>query len=266
MVGSDIECFLWNNKEAAVVPCVDVLPGTKEAPHPIGPGKGYAVQEDNVMVEFNIPPATTGPMWADYIDNAKQYVEEILPKDHSLLFESSMLFKPAQLQSDQAKLAGCEPDFNAYTGGKMRAPWNAEANMWRGAGLHIHLGGDFQAPDFVCALIAELMITIPLGLRPDEDDLRAQFYGQPGIFRPKPYGIEYRSLGSVWAQDEYLLRDIGIQAHHVANYLTNTSALELQKAFRAFKQWHALREWFTRSETVEASVLQAAARNAGFPI
>ena len=54
--GSDIEVFLVNEKNT-VIPCVGLVKGTKEKPHrPKGMPKGYAVQEDNVMLEFNVPP------------------------------------------------------------------------------------------------------------------------------------------------------------------------------------------------------------------
>jgi len=35
-------------------------------------------------------------------------------------------------------------------------------------------------------------------LKFDKQKNRRAFYGQPGLFRKKPYGIEYRTLSSFW--------------------------------------------------------------------
>ena len=52
-IGSDPEVFIsFKNK---IVPSFDLIKGTKNAPRPLAK-KGFFVQEDNVALEFNIPP------------------------------------------------------------------------------------------------------------------------------------------------------------------------------------------------------------------
>ena len=54
-IGCDPEFFLLKNKQPHSA--IDLVGGTKEKPKPLPKGKGFSVQEDNVSVEFNIPPA-----------------------------------------------------------------------------------------------------------------------------------------------------------------------------------------------------------------
>ena len=53
-VGHDAEMFLQNSK-GIHVPAIGLVGGTKEKPHKVNEG---AFQEDNVMAELNVDPAT----------------------------------------------------------------------------------------------------------------------------------------------------------------------------------------------------------------
>ena len=236
LVGADIEAFLID-KDFTFVPCVGILPGTKEHPHPIkGLKSGFAMQEDNVMVEFNIPPASTYTQFYNHIYRAQAGVKEYLTnkypgKGYAFIHQSDALFNADQLTSEQAKTIGCEPDFDAYQGGAMRRDLPALSN-WRGAGGHVHLGGDFQCPDFVAALFADLCIGVRCKLG-NESGRRSLWYGKPGIYRPKPYGIEYRTPSSVWASHKSSIQNVGNCALRLAKWLTHKDAREIQVVFRA---------------------------------
>lgn len=237
LVGADVECFLYDNNKGDVVPCVGLIPGTKKKPMKFkSMPVGYAAQEDNVMVEFNIPPVKTYHNFLEAIWKAKTATTNWLAsqypdQSYSLVFKDSNLFHPSQLASDQAQTIGCEPDFDAYVGGEVRSVL-PKLDNWRGAGGHVHIGGDFQCPDFVAALFADVMIGLAANTVGLEGTPRANWYGRPGIFRPKPYGIEYRSPSGVWAGSKHTTMNVGAHAARLTKWLSTTDAKELQTVFR----------------------------------
>ena len=50
----------------------------------------------------------------------------------------------------------------------------------------------------------DLFLGVPSVLM-DEGELRKQLYGKAGAFRPKPYGVEYRTLSNFWVFDPKLV-------------------------------------------------------------
>jgi len=40
----------------------------------------------------------------------------------------------------------------------------------------------------------------------DSDTKRREMYGKAGAFRPKSYGVEYRTLSNVWLKDVHLMK------------------------------------------------------------
>jgi hypothetical protein len=73
----------------------------------------------------------------------------------------------------------------------------------RSAGGHIHVETD-QAPDEVSRQM-DLFLSVPATLM-DNGEERKKLYGKMGAFRPKPYGVEYRTLSNFWIFDEKLIR------------------------------------------------------------
>jgi hypothetical protein len=274
-VGSDLEVFLFSNELKKIVPCVGILDGTKDKPWtPPGFQTGFAIQEDNVMVEYNIPPANSGPLFVQYIQEGKHMVLQELSKRYGAQYslytrKSDHKFQARDLQSDQAKLIGCEPDFDAYEGGKMRYD-PPKPGLHRACGGHIHLGGDFKCPDFVAALFAELMIGVRGGVHSTPDGERAKWYGKPGIYRPKPYGIEYRTPHNGWAMSSTMLERVGAYGIHCAKYLTESSANVLQNHFRQVP-WLKVREYMLMDKSRDAAgtlhrVIMRTAQKVGVPV
>ena len=75
-IGADPELFLINPDNNTLVSAIDKFGGTKDIPVPLGIGDGYNVLEDNVMVEFNIPPAFTADRFVEYIQKSLNKIEQ----------------------------------------------------------------------------------------------------------------------------------------------------------------------------------------------
>lgn|SRR5574341_226913 len=206
-VGADPELFLFNLNTGEPVPCVQLLPGTKQQPSPIKElGDGFAVQEDNVMAEFNIPPCKTAEEFDNSIDSVLKYLESYFVKQQfGLDISATQLFKPHQLKSDQAQMMGCDPDYDAWNRRKNPSPdTKFIAEGLRSAGGHIHVSFNRDDGEDISLKDRELVVRAMdyhLGLPSlflDKDEKRRFLYGNPGAFRPKEYGIEYRTLSNFW--------------------------------------------------------------------
>lgn len=196
--GADNELFVWDTKKDKPVPCVGLVDGTKNKPLQVGKAKGYALQEDNVMLEYNIPPQRTTNGFISALRKgavlARDHIKKINP-DYEVRVLGETTFTKAQLRSKQAQTIGCEPDFNAYENGAIRLNPPDLGNK-RSAGGHIHLGGDFNCPPFVVALFCDLEAYCWGYLNPSTKP--RSWYRQPGLYREKEYGIEYRTLSNEW--------------------------------------------------------------------
>jgi hypothetical protein len=86
---------------------------------------------------------------------------------------------------------------------------DANTNMRTAAGhIHIGWGNGFDIGSrehlqacFRLAKQMDLYVGLP-GLWFDKDSRRQRLYGKPGTFRPKTYGMEYRSPSNWWLKSE----------------------------------------------------------------
>ena len=197
-IGADPELFLEDATDA-LVSAIGKFGGHKYEPKPMGIGEGFAVQEDNVAVEYNIPPATTAKEFRENILKAMQYLNE-QAKRYELHFslKSAASFPEEQLKHPQALEFGCDPDFNAWTN-KVNPRPKCNDKTLRSAGGHIHIGYEF--PNLLAKVnlikYLDLFLAVPSVLL-DEGTRRRELYGEPGAFRPTPYGVEYRVLSNFW--------------------------------------------------------------------
>jgi len=278
-IGADPEFFLYNttsspspldggllNMSHQYIPAVGIVPGTKQEPTQLG--DGFFCHEDNVTVELGIPPTSEATTFGRYIMEAKKRVSDkfLTPQNYELRALASVVFSAHDLTSAQAKNFGCEPDFDAYTNGEIRKiPEFFKTTHTRYAGGHIHLGGDFNCPPFVAALFADLIITLPsycIRRGPQFNKRwrdRAMHYGKPGIFRPKPYGIEYRTPTNWWCAEMRDARNMGSSAILLCRTLENTNATDLRKIVRSVP-WADVHEFlseppFDRKEREEKALM-----------
>lgn len=207
LLGCDPEIFLRDAAGALVASC-DKIGGTKECPRPLSIGEGFAVQEDNVAIEFNIPPATSADDFVLKVNAAMQHLQGMIASQ-GLQFshESAAIFPVSELWHPSAQTFGCDPDYNAWTGGKINPKPKADDHRLRSAGGHVHIGLD-NRPDIKDTIrlikLMDLFCSVPAVLM-DDGLLRKQLYGKAGAFRRKPYGLEYRTMSNFWVFDSKLV-------------------------------------------------------------
>jgi hypothetical protein len=206
-VGADPELFIKDTSTNEFISAHDIIPGSKDVPCQVPKG---AVQHDGVAAEFNINPAKTRKEFLLNIRSVKSILERICKNTNPnlvLVAEPTATFTKdyfASLPGD-VLLLGCEPDFDAYTLEKNKKPETSEP--FRTGSGHIHVGwGDNVEDKFSeshmqdCAsLVKELDFAFTRAEKVwDGDTKRRSLYGNPGCFRPKNYGVEYRTLSNKW--------------------------------------------------------------------
>lgn len=224
-VGCDPELFILNKQNKLVASC-GLIGGTKQEPRFIT-DKGHMVQEDNVAVEFGIPPAHSKEAFisdVSYVmDYLKVYLEE---KDLMLSCTASAMFPKDQLSDPRALIFGCEPDFNAWTAKRNPRP-KARNKSLRSCGGHVHVGFDNPNKESVELLMQtlDLFLGVPSVLY-DEDTQRRELYGKAGSFRYKPYGGEYRTLSNWWVAKPEFTGYIYDQVQDAVAFLQAGSRIE----------------------------------------
>jgi len=206
-LGTDPEFFISDNN-GKLISSIGIIQGTKDEPsHILSLGKGYAIQVDNVLGEFNVPPHSSPSVVADNVELMKSYITEYLSSFNlKPVYAASGVFADDQLQSDESKMFGCDPDYNAWTANKNEKPNGQNTNL-RSAGCHIHVGYDDFNPNASLNLIKamDLFVGVPSALL-DGDMNRRRLYGKAGCFRLTPFGCEYRVLSGHFISSRELFK------------------------------------------------------------
>lgn len=205
-LGCDPELFLADMHGALRASC-GKIGGTKEHPQALVElGEGFAVQEDNVAIEFNIPPADSKRVFTDSIARAIKYLNDGVNSmlDYRLVMDvSAASFPPSELTSPAARVFGCDPDFDAWTHERNPKPHADDPNL-RSCGGHVHVGYDKSTlGEAYLIRCMDMFLGVPSVLMDAGEDsaLRRKLYGKPGAYRSKPYGVEYRTLSNFWIKD-----------------------------------------------------------------
>jgi hypothetical protein len=208
LVGCDPEVFV--KKGNKFLSAFGLIKGDKKNPQKVNRG---AVQVDGMALEFNIDPAASEEEFflnvQDVYDTMKKMV-----KGYDVVAVPVADF-PLDYLSQQPKEAlelGCDPDYNAWTGAANPRP-DGERPM-RTASGHVHIGWtdkeSVRDSDHInrCQMVAK-QLDFFLGLPSlvyDADKRRREMYGKAGAYRPKPYGVEYRTLSNAWLNSEDLIK------------------------------------------------------------
>lgn len=168
--------------------------------------KGHEFYWDNVLAECAIKP---GFSKEETIENFREcfqiYAEMVKP--YKLIPQASEVYPAEELLDKKARTAGCAPDKCAYEIKTKRPPKGVLSKTdLRTCGGHVHLGSDGEAvhSDYPQSIITTRLLDLFVGIPSmyvDHDPTSARrriLYGKAGRYRPKPYGLEYRSLSNFW--------------------------------------------------------------------
>lgn len=158
--------------------------------------EGFTLQEDNVAMEFGIPPAASAEEFYRHIDMVMKESLKYVATGIKFSKVSCLMFPKEQMEHPLAHVFGCEPDFNAWTQKENPRPKPAHEFL-RSAGGHIHI--ETLDDPWWTVKKADLYIGVPLVLMEGEEGhKRKAAYGKAGACRVKAYGVEYRSPSNWW--------------------------------------------------------------------
>lgn len=237
LIGADPEVFLESNISHNIRSAIGLIGGSKIQPLPLS-RTGFFVQEDNVAVEFNIPPAKTVD---EFVESIQWSIKALSNKANDLglspRISASELFPEPELQNPQAMEFGCEPDYNAWNSGNRNTkPYFTVGQLQRnlrscGGHIHVSMNYKYSALDMVKAM--DLFLGVP-SVMMDEDTGRRQLYGKAGAFRPTKYdntSWEYRVLSNFWIKTPGLCRWAYEQTLRAIDFVVNTTSADLHNFF-----------------------------------
>lgn len=226
--GCDPEFFLVD-KDGKPVSAHGLIPGTKAEPYKCPSG---AYQVDGIAAEFNTDPVESND-FNSFNANIVRVIKELdtavkkARPDAKFKIAPVMEFDQAFADSlpDDAKELGCDPDYDAYT--LWPNPRPDGDRLFRTASGHVHVGWGSDIPtdndehiqicaDFVKMLDATVGILMTYI---DREPRRRELYGKAGAFRPKPYGVEYRTPSSVWLRNKVYRQAVWTKMNFAINRL-----------------------------------------------
>lgn len=227
-IGSDPELFIYNKKTKKVVSAIDKIPGYKDDPYKEGLPEGFALQTDNILAEFNIPPVTTEEDFIGNIEFMKEFINKLvqtIDPNLTILCQASSKVPTKELQHPQAKEFGCMPDYCIYSEGPNQVSPAARTTL-RSSGFHIHIGYPNYNVDTSLLMLRyiDAFVGVPSILY-DTDAERRKLYGKAGCFRLTKYGFEYRTLSSFWIANTSRLSYIWKQIQYALYAYNNRFSL-----------------------------------------
>lgn len=208
LVGCDPEVFV---KQGGIFKSAHgLIRGDKKNPQPVRNG---AVQVDGMALEFNINPASTESEFVLSVQDVLAQMTAMVP-DYEVVAVPVAEFTEDYMrqQPDAAKELGCDPDFNAWADGRANDKPDGD-RPFRTASGHVHIGWtdgeDINDDNHIgrCHMVVK-QLDFYLGLPSliyDADTKRRSMYGKAGAYRPKSYGVEYRTLSNRWLASDKLM-------------------------------------------------------------
>lgn len=113
LLGSDPEAFIVNTRTGAVVSSKRFTDGTKDEPEQLG--NGYALLNDNILIEGNVPPASSKQEFIENMTNLHTLMDT-RAKERLCHLENRdcMIISPELLLTDEAQEFGCSSFKDAW--------------------------------------------------------------------------------------------------------------------------------------------------------
>lgn len=196
----------WYEKAQQLVHAHNVL-GTKREPLTID---GYQYHPDSCGIEYATPPCDTADDFVDSIQYGKRQLESMLGYEldamHNDRLDCRQLLDAIAVIDRRVLRAivriGCDPDYHYDSPDPRNAPGRVKSSTVRELGGHLHI--DTAMPPDLAAYTLATQVLPEFHTK----DLSGSWYRTPGTYRPKPYGLEYRSLGASWAVQPTVAREI----------------------------------------------------------
>lgn len=235
-IGADIEVFLKEKETNKIISAEGFIQGSKYNPHFFDKENHFfSTSLDNVLAEFTIPPATSPEDFLNFVKKGLSYIDNTIPQNLCTAAVPAALLDDEYLFTENAMLFGCEPDFNAYTG-RMNVKEGMPDYRLRSGGGHIHIGYanapvydednykvDEERSSIIKAL--DLFIGVPSVIM-EPDNQRKELYGTAGSFRPKTYGVEYRTVSNYYLETDNLIKWVYNSARKAIDWMNGGNVLQ----------------------------------------
>lgn len=235
--GADPELMIIDRATGVPVSAINILRRDKH--DPIDLGDGIRCYHDNALLEFSFPPAYSNETFIAVIRSALERLKDLLGNKYWILPKSAHKFPKAMLEDPLAWMAGCDPNFCAYTDEENPAAKFVDGT--RTGSSHLHIGNvNYKHPRGLTKLLTEQsrirairIMDIFVGCASvlmDRDPTsveRRKLYGKAGEFRPTPYGIEYRVLSPYFLSHPKLVEIVTQLADYAMKHLENDTDLDV---------------------------------------
>ena len=272
MIGTDYELFM--EIDGKIVPVPDsVNIGSKNGIHT--QLNGGTMHRDNVMVELCPKPSDNAKEFTANILQlnlqAEEYMSEIMGAPVILKALPTVEFEGDVLASQSAQELGCDRDYLAVPGAVIsRLPLTArKLGVHRCGGGHIHMSYGVTAakPPSLAVQLSDLTLGT-LEATFGSQGKRRDYYGMPGLFRPKTYGnirgVEYRTPSNLWLENATYIDAMATNAIATEAVLKNESDTDIMALIVVQHEQLVVRSVLDTENSEEASAIIAAVRNA-FP-
>lgn len=221
-IGIEIERPVFRKGKPVTLPW---LQHDKEAPLVVD---GNAYHKDASMLEIAMRPANSVKELVALAAEADKQAKSLLPTGHTMRFMTAVEYADAELEADPyASEMGCSPSMCIHEG-TPETP-EAFADNVRYGGCHVNIETTTPAEVMTLALDCVLGLFSVINFESDDPEshaTRRRCYGRAGEYRPRDFGVEYRTLPNVaaspknlpkvWALTEYAASIDPVQAGWVA--------------------------------------------------